>query len=165
MNVPDGATGADVFPHDEYHFYVTDHNRDPIHIHLPAEIVEDARALIDTDFPTEQSCISTFKFRIDAPIWFKFNPQDPSYSEFIYSEFRVDTNHRLFGAYYEDEVYFDGGFLCDSTGPPADKEQHHYKEIREEVVLPEHRDQYMDELLEWEETGGWDTDWIEPYDP
>ena len=161
MNVPKDATGTDVFPHDEYHFYVIDQEDNPLHIHLPEDIVQDARDLIDADFPTK-NWVPTFKHHLGDGIYFHFNPRDPDYSTFRQHPPFGDDTHRLMGASYNDPVHFDSHFIHKSTGPPADKKQHHYKDFRESVVLPEHREQYMEELIAWEENGGWDTDWIEP---
>lgn len=160
MHVPPDATGIDVFPHDDYHFYILDHETEPRHIYLPEDVVHDARHLIDTDFSTTEDWTPKFFHDLGDGVWFKFYPNDPSLSEFQY-DVPFSGNKRLFGAAYDKHVRFDSPLLSASTGPPADHHQHHYKEIRQTVILPEHREHYMNALIEWEETGGWDTDWIE----
>lgn len=166
MPSPQTQTDDDVFPHDEYHFYILDHNDEPRHIHLTETIVQECRDLIDTDYPVDGSdWTPKFWHHLEDGISFMFCPLDPDLSELYYSSpFGIlgERPKRVFGSVFNrGAVWFDSSFLGASTGPPADKHQHHYKEIREDVVLPEHRDQYMQELLEWEENGGWDTDWIE----
>lgn len=158
-------TGEEVLPHDEYHFYVIDHEDEPRHLHLTEDIVEDCRDLIETDFPVDRADWNPkFWHQLEDGISFMFCPLDPSHSAFYYcSPFGVlgDRPERVFGSVFKEEVWFDGYFLCESVGPPADKRQHHYKDIRENVVLDEHREQYMDELVDDVEAGGWETDWIE----
>lgn len=159
-------TGIDVLPHDEYYFYIIDHEDEPRLLHLTEDIVQDCRNLIDTEYPIDRADWNPkFWHRLEDGINLMFCPLDPDHSTFYYCSPFGDLgsgSERVFGSVFNrDAVWFDSSFLCESTGPPADKYQHHYKNIREDVVLLEHRDQYMDELLDWEDGGGWDTDWID----
>lgn len=147
-------------PHDEYYFYVADHENESRLLHLTEDIVSDMRELVAMEFPSQHdSCLRRFKFRLDDVVWFEFKPDRVDGVFWHHATF--SEKKRMFGSVFKDKVWFDCGFLCESTGPPADKHQHHYKEIREEVVLEEHLGQYEEELFEWEEGGGWDTDWMD----
>lgn len=160
MTVPEHATGTDVFPHDEYHYYAMDRDDEPLHIHVPEEIIQDARNIIDANLDLS-NWVPTFKHNLGDGIYLEFNPRDPDYSTLQhYPPFGNDT-HRIMGMVRDTDVYFHSMFLHHSVGPPADKQQHHYKDFRDNVVLPEHREQYMNELIDDVEAGGWDTDWIE----
>lgn len=164
MTVPPDATGLDVFPHDEYHYYLINQAEDdePIHVHVPESVIEDARSLIDHDFPHDTTeWLSRFDYHFDDGTYFRFRPDDPSYSEIRYTKPMIDDHYRLYGASFSEPVIIGQMFIHYSTGPPADHEQHHYKNFRENVVLPEHREQYMNELIEDEQNAGWDTDWID----
>jgi|AntRauTorckE6833_2_1112554.scaffolds.fasta_scaffold14593_3 hypothetical protein len=160
-------TGAEVFPHDEYHFYTVDHEDEPRHLHLTEDIVEDCRDLIDTDYPIDRADWNPKFWRhIEDGINFMFCPLDPDHSAFYYCSPFGDLGggaERVFGSVFDQEsVWIDSYFLCASTGPPTDVQDANYKEIREEVVLPEHREQYTQELIEHLEIGNLDSDWVEP---
>lgn len=157
-----GSLALEEFPHDEYYFYVMDHNGEPCCLHLTEEMVSDMREMVEGEFPSEAgSWLRKSLFDMGGGMWFEFYPEDPGLSKFMFKDAFGGSEERVFGSVFKDKVWFDTGFLCSSTGPPADKHQHHYKRFCERVVHGEHIDLYREKLFEWENSGGWDTDWMD----
>lgn len=111
----------------------------------------------------EGSWLTLAQHQLKGRFHVHFNPEDPELSTIQQHPVRgMGELKRVCGFNPDGEkVWVDSSVLRVSTGPPADREQHMYKEIREDVILPEHEDMYMEKLIEDEEKAGWDTDWIE----
>lgn len=155
-------SATEQIPHDEYYFYVMDNNDEPRCLHLTTEIVSDMREMIELEFPSSAGNWSkTVSFNLGDGIWFEFKPDKPTNSRFVFKP-AFGSNEQIFGSTFKEQVWFDTSFLSASTGPPADKYQHHYKKFRDEVIQKEsHSEKYQQKLFVWEESGGWKTDWMD----
>lgn len=94
-------------PHNEYYFYVADHENEPRFLHLTEDIVSDMRELLAMDSSSRADCLRRFKFRVSEDMWFEFKP-DRVDGVFWYHQ-PFGEKERVFGSVFKDKVWFDSG--------------------------------------------------------
>lgn len=140
---------TEIFDHDEYHIYTTTSGLNFRHVHLTEDTLNEVDKLQDVprNTPVDARWIWEMRLEVAEGIYLSENPGTNRYPKLESPGYEgwETVDHGKF----EDEVWFDGMIFHKCTGKRGMDPKYEYEEVLEDLVLDEHRDQFLSEFEDY----------------